>query len=108
LHRRQSSALTQPYNRARYKTSALLIRLRVFAKFLGAGDSYLTLESVWNLIAVKILVAADDDPCDLQGIVLAPSGIVSILLEKAVVEMYFSRTAFDDYVTAVCHVNLSF
>jgi hypothetical protein len=81
---------------------------RVFAKLLGAGNSYLTLESIWNVIAVKILVAADDDPRDLQGFVHAPSGVGGILLENSVVEMYFSRTAFDDDVTAICHVSLSF
>jgi hypothetical protein len=104
----KAAALTQPYSQPWDKAPANLIRLRPVDEFLAAGDSYLAFESIGKLIAVESFVAGDDDPCDLQGIVFALLGISWVLLEKSVVEMYFSRTTFDDDVVAVCHVNLSF
>ena len=67
-----------------------------------ADDLYLALEPFAHSLAVELAVAGDNDPLDLQrgATVFAFAWILPVLSDDSVVEVNFTRTAFDDDLTA--------
>jgi hypothetical protein len=70
---------------------------------LSAGNRDFALESAGNVFAVELLVAGDDDSLDRPVVIPVStlSRIGGVLLENAIVEVYFARAAFDDDVAAI-------